>query len=101
MLFSFCILAVIKYNYLKKIKESTSFSSVFFNEAKKKCHLFDTKKLSQQHEEKKVVLYFHHEGMWVAGMDVSSDSKTTFLKLNGNTAAITDLSDCWALKAHD
>lgn len=50
---------------------------------------------------KKVVLYFHHEGMWVAGMDVSSDSKTTFLKLNGNTAAITDLSDCWALKAHD
>lgn len=67
----------------------------------KKCHLFDTKKLSQQHEKKKVVLYFHHEGMWVAGMDVSSDSKTTFLKLNGNTAAITDLSDCWALKAHD
>lgn len=83
---------------LKKLKNQNLFLQ-FFNEAKnvtclipKNCH---------NNMKKKVVLYFHHEGMWVVGMDASSDPKTTLPKLNGNTADITDMSDCWALKAHD
>lgn len=84
---------------LKKLKNQHLFLQ-FFNEAKKMSLVWYQKTVTTTWK-KKVVLYFHHEGIWVAGMDVSSDSKTTFLKLNGNTAAITDLSDCWAMKAHD